>query len=181
MESEYKRGQFEIWDQWADGFYPSSNLVKHAIAEMRAAGWESDDPSCAAIIHAVAAFSGGGWSGGSVGAGIGIMNKLLQFQPLTGITDDPDEWHHVAEGIAGEPNLYQSTRHPACFSHDGGKTYYNLDELPVHGMEWWRVSTWKRRFTNRWFGTEEYLETWTVGGDKRKLKIHKSESRIGDY
>ena len=40
------------------------------------------------------------------------------FEPLGPLTDDPDEWVEVADG------LWQSRRKSSAFSCDGGKTYH---------------------------------------------------------
>jgi hypothetical protein len=103
-----------------------SNLVQHAIRELEFAGVEEDvRPS---IIDSVRAFASYGHSGGSASVVIPMLNDLLQFKNISPLTDDPREWNHVAESMAGQDNLWQSARRSDAFSHDGGHTYYCLDE-----------------------------------------------------
>lgn len=51
---------------------------------------------------------------------------LLQYKPLSPLTDDPNEWKKV-EG--NSKSLWQSTRDAAAFSKDGGKTYTLISEV----------------------------------------------------
>jgi len=107
-----------------------SNLVKHARAELTRAGWleSPSDKMGEALLAAVRGFARGGWSGGSVGAGMGILQDLLAYKPLTPLTTDPDEWEYIAEDVAGEPHVWQSKRRSDAFSNDGGLSYYLLDD-----------------------------------------------------
>lgn len=101
-----------------------SNLVQHARQELEFAGVEEDvRPS---ILAAIQAFSSYGHSGGSASIVIPMINRLLQFQNISPLTDNPDEWNDVAE-FSGRA-LWQSRRRADAFSEDGGKTYYCLDE-----------------------------------------------------
>lgn len=102
-----------------------SQLVQHAIRELALVDNDKAFNDC--IINAVREFAKYGHSGGSAGVAIHILNDLLQFQNLSPLTDDPDEWMLIEEAIAG-PNCWQSRRNPEAFSNDGGKTYYLLSE-----------------------------------------------------
>jgi hypothetical protein len=97
-----------------------SNLVRHARAELARTGNDEEFNDC--IIKAVAAFAKYGHSGGSASVGINILYDLLQFKPLTPLTNDPKEWNNVGTGV------WQSSRNPEAFSEDGGRTYYLLSE-----------------------------------------------------
>jgi hypothetical protein len=52
---------------------------------------------------------------------------LDDFKCLTPLTDAPDEWIDQSGSAGGKPIL-QSARQSSCFSEDGGKTYYDLDD-----------------------------------------------------
>jgi hypothetical protein len=67
---------------------------------------------------------------------IGNLLALLDFQNLSPLTDDPDEWSEISMV------LYQSKRNPNAFSTTQGSTYYLLAEkdrktktFPVHISE----------------------------------------------
>jgi hypothetical protein len=104
-------------------------LVEHARRELELLGQFAQDPAYAqSIVAAVAAFASYGHSGGSAGCAVEQLTTLLQYRTLTPLTDDPDDWHHHGEDIAGVPGgLWQNRRDPAVFSADGGKTYYFVD------------------------------------------------------
>jgi hypothetical protein len=108
-----------------------SNLVDHARRELTIIGQFEEDPEFAmSILTAVACFSAyGGHSGASAAIATDMLNRLLQFQNLGPLTDDPDEWIDVA-GYAPEDErgMWQSCRNPEAFSRDAGKTYYLLSE-----------------------------------------------------
>lgn len=106
-----------------------SNLVAHAIAELDRIGETSyEEPSMRkAILDLVRTFSEQGHSGSSAAWCSAVLDKLLRFQPLTPITNDPAEW------FQHEPDLWQNKRDGECFSNDGGKTYRrNSDHDTVH-------------------------------------------------
>lgn len=115
-----------------------SNLVKHALREMEIANVEDDVRS--SVIKMVQAFADYGHSGGSASVVIPMVNRLLQFQPLTPLTDNPREWSDV-DSLS--PGTWQSVRQSEAFSHDGGRTYYVLSEQRrVINLIPWRV--WRR-------------------------------------
>lgn len=100
-----------------------SNLVNHATRELALMGMtvDSEDEMNAAMARAVLGivekFATQGHSGMSAGYALGTLERLLAFKPLTPLTDNPEEWTEVAEG------LWQSVRDSEAFSKDGGKTY----------------------------------------------------------
>jgi hypothetical protein len=103
-----------------------SNLYAHAVRELELAHVEEDvRPS---LLDAVAAFASYGHSGGSAGVCVLILRDLLQYQPLSPLTDDPAEWMLVEEDKAGNKRTWQSIRASEAFSDDAGKTYYMLRE-----------------------------------------------------
>jgi hypothetical protein len=109
-----------------------SNLVEHAKRELALIGGEDDEMQQLMnknIIEMVEVFSKAGHSGFSAEHAIQTLEKLLRFENLTPLTDDPDEWNHVHETVWGAPNgVWQNRRNSEAFSEDGGKTYYLLSE-----------------------------------------------------
>jgi len=103
-----------------------SNLIKHAEKELRLAGMFDKDADydgmlAPEILKLVKVFSDQNHSGASAAITIGVLIRLLKFQPLTPLTSNPDEWMEVGE------KMWQSKRNPNVFSKDGGKTWYNID------------------------------------------------------
>lgn len=107
-----------------------SNLVRHATVELERAG--NDDGFNATLIAAVHAFSTYGHSGGSAAVAADMLGRLLRFRALTPLTDDPAEWRQVDSGSA-EP-WWQNQRQGSCFSHDGGRTFWDLDDESDDGF-----------------------------------------------
>ncbi len=80
-----------------------------------------------AVLECVRVFAGQGHSGASAAITTAFLEKVLRYEPLTPLTDDPAEWNAVGEGV------WQSRRNSEAFSDDGGKTYTLLSERqPVH-------------------------------------------------
>lgn len=106
-----------------------SKLIKHAEREMELAGLYSKDADYGgmipeAVISLVKAHASQGHSGGSHAITIDLFNKLINFENLTPLTSDPEEWFDVSE-LSGYP-LWQNTRNSSCFSKNGGKTWEKL-------------------------------------------------------
>lgn len=108
-----------------------TNLVDHARREL--ARIKEDPETVEGIVKVVQAFSDMGHSGASAFVCIPMIERLLRYEPLSPLTNDPDEWNHIAEEMAGQPDLWQSARNPEAFSHDGGITYYLLSEKQASG------------------------------------------------
>ena len=82
-----------------------------------------NDHMRAAILQMVMVFADQGHSGASAGYALSILEKLLRWENLTPLTDNPDEWVEVG------PEVWQSKRRPEAFSTNGGKHYrLNSDE-----------------------------------------------------
>jgi hypothetical protein len=108
-----------------------SNLVAHARRELILLGEDRD--TIRGICRVVQAFADMGHSGSSAHATTQYLERLLRFQPLTDLTNDPGEWiDRHAEGLTQSP-LWQSRRNSEAFSTDGGKTYYLLSEQTAAG------------------------------------------------
>lgn len=120
-----------------------SNLVQHAKRELELNGQLESDPEFAeSLIAAVRGFTSFRHSGGSASVAVFMLQELLRHKPLTPLTDDPGEWQKVDEKIAGPEPLWQNVRNSACFSTDGGKTYYDVEdpmnsdqELPIYNSD----------------------------------------------
>lgn len=109
-----------------------SNLYLHAKREMELAGMfdkdaDYDGELAPTILEVVDKFSEFGHSGMSALISIQVLEKLLRFENLTPLTDNPDEWMDRSEESGGN-KMWQNKRNSACFSEDGGKTYYNINE-----------------------------------------------------
>lgn len=92
-----------------------SNFVKHARHELTLLGEEPEviEWYCR-VIKEYASF---GHSGGSAWATTTILEKLLRFEPLTDLTNDPVEWQDHGG------HMWQNRRDGRAFSYDDGKTY----------------------------------------------------------
>lgn len=97
-----------------------SNLVKHARYELELIGEES--ATIEGYLRVIQAFADMGHSGGSAMVAIPTITRLLNFQPLSEITNNPAEWMEVGE------DMWQNTRDSQAFSDDGGKTHWHLKD-----------------------------------------------------
>lgn len=110
-----------------------SNLVDHARRELELVGEEPETIS--GLLAVVQAFADMNHSGGSAFVAVPMLNELLQFKNLRPLTDNPDEWNHIAEEMAGQPDLWQNRRNGEAFSNDGGKTYRLNSEQEWSGSD----------------------------------------------
>lgn len=69
-----------------------------------------------------------------------LKRVLIDEQPLTPLTNNPNEWQ---EDVSGEEGHYQSKRRFSCFSDDNLKTYYDIEasenkivETDENGVSW---------------------------------------------
>lgn len=113
-----------------------SNSVTHAERELRLAGLLDKDSDYdgmlgEATLAIVRLFSEQGDSDMSAAMVADLAARLMRYEPLTPLTNDPDEWMPVEEEAAGETSLWQSGRNPEAFSSDGGKTHYTLSDETV--------------------------------------------------
>lgn len=107
-----------------------SNLVAHARRELELIGEEQE--TIDGYLRVIQAYADMGHSGGSAMVAIPTINRLLQYKPLSALSNDPGEWEHVGE------KMWQSKRRGEAFSNNGGVTYYLLSDK-------------KRRFRGRKF------------------------------
>lgn len=101
-----------------------SNLVLHAERELRLAGFYDEDSAYGGmlpegIIKVIETFSEEGHSGGSAAISIALLNKLLNYEPLTPLTGEDSEWNDVS-GMMGGPKVYQNNRCSHVFKDDSG-------------------------------------------------------------
>lgn len=80
------------------------NLETYAIDELTRIGmYDSDDEMnremCEHILKMVDVFAEEGHSGFSAEYAIGILQKLLRYQPLSPLTGGDDEWIEVTDGV----------------------------------------------------------------------------------
>lgn len=125
-----------------------NNLLEHAKVELELAGYDITEEGCNSQEHgytnmcAKAAYelvellSKQGHTGMSVGVTLSLFNKLANWDILTPITNNPNEW-----GECSINGCKQNTRKPSCFSDDNLKTYYdiyadeNYDIVKENGVE----------------------------------------------
>lgn len=120
-----------------------SGLYLHAKHELERAGLFSPGSAYAgmigeAVLSAVENWAKQGHSGGSSHICLQVFNELIQYKPLTPITNEASEWMEVgkAPGRNGG-TVFQSRRKPSLFSTDGGETYYDIDEPKVPIWKFW--------------------------------------------
>jgi hypothetical protein len=97
-----------------------SNLVIHAKRELELIGEEPE--TIKGYLKVIQAFADMGHSGGSASVAIPTINKLLQFENLAPLTDNPEDWIEVGYG------MWQNRRCSRMFSTDGGKSYTDVDD-----------------------------------------------------
>ena len=76
------------------------------------------------ILRMVEEFSDENHSGSSAGYSLGILKKLLAFEPLTPLTGEDDEWMDVYEENDGT-TVYQNKRKSSVFKTHRGA--YDID------------------------------------------------------
>lgn len=131
----YDKMEQAVWDWYtASAIYESlnENLCAFAKKELGLAGLFDKDSDYdgmlgEAVMELMQVFSGQGHSGCSAAMTMAIFDKLADWKPLTELTDNADEWNDISEYQGGKPG-WQSSRSPSCFSEDGGKTYWDIDE-----------------------------------------------------
>lgn len=95
-------------------------------------GDEMNDAMRKHIIHMMEEFSKEGHSGFSAHYAIGILEKLLKYEPLSPITGEAGEWNDVSEYGAAGSMTYQNNRCSHVFK-DGidGQAY------DINGKVFW--------------------------------------------
>jgi len=107
-------------------------LVEHAKKELELAGlFDKDSDYDGMLGHAtvrlIEQFAKEGHSGFSAGYSRFLFSKLANFENLTPITDNPEDWMDISDMQGSKPG-WQCKRNCALFSEDGGKTYHSVSE-----------------------------------------------------
>ena len=107
-----------------------SNLKDYAIDEltrigMYSSGEEMNDMMCEHILKMVDVFTEEGHSGFSARYAINILQKLLQWEPLSPLTGEDDEWNNVSEYSEGE--TYQNKRLSRVFKNGKDGRAYDIN------------------------------------------------------
>lgn len=107
-----------------------SNLVEHAKRELEILGEEPE--TIKGYLKVVQAFADMGHSGGSASVAVPTLLRLLQFENLKPLTNDPDEWFYHSPETWGDPStgagIWQNIRNPEAFSDNNGKTYWLVSD-----------------------------------------------------
>lgn len=120
------------------------NLVEHARTELRRIGEDQDVIDW--YLDVIRSFASFGHSGGSAAFTTVVLERLLRFQPLSPLTDDPDEWMDVSGFMADGTQVWQNRRDGRMFSTDGGRTYTSVDD-PRRRILRWRLP--QRRYRSK--------------------------------
>lgn len=123
----------------------NESLTEFAKEELKLAGLFDKDSDYdgmigEAVMELMTTFANQGHSGFSAGMVTEIFQKLAGHKPLSELTDRSSEWMFITDKDRLHPSerempLWQSRRNPGCFSHDGGKTYYDLDDKANEGKD----------------------------------------------
>ena len=114
--------------KWEDAQKVDSNLMRHALHEFSLIPEFGPDAKGMdralqeSMLGMVDAFSQFGHSGFSAEFTRDTIDRLLSFQNLTPLTDNPSEWREAGY------DLWQNTRNSKAFSSDGGRTYSLIDD-----------------------------------------------------
>lgn len=118
------------------------SLVEHAERELAIAGLagsdEYDGMLYAAVVELVKKFADQGHSGASAAMAIGLVEKLLRFEPLTPLTGDDTEWNEVGLDTTGR-EMYQNSRYSSVFKDGEGGSPYDISAALVRDP---RGNTW---------------------------------------
>jgi hypothetical protein len=105
-----------------------SNLYQHALRELILAGLLDDDSEGElgnSLLQLINVYCQNGYSNFASTQAREIFNKLTDYQTLTPLTSDPNEWMDVSYD---DVCMFQNMRNPRYFSYDGGKTYWCIDD-----------------------------------------------------
>lgn len=111
-----------------------TELIEHAIRELKLCGQYDEDPHYSkSIIAAVAAFTSYPHSGGSASVAKEQLMRLLDHENIAPLTNNPAEWEDVSDK-SSQP-WWQNKRNSKAMSHDGGLTYWLVggSEVSIDG------------------------------------------------
>lgn len=140
-----------------------SGLILHAKAEMALAGIAEGTSIYNATLEIIKHFSSEGHSGASATWHIGMLNRLLQFQPLTPLTGEEPEWMEIHSG------LWQNKRCSEVFKDAEGRTYWIYGQVfSDDGGETWFTST---------NGFVDITFPWTHPGESERVLLPSRSER----
>lgn len=148
-----------------------NNLYQHAVRELKLAGMGDSDSDYGGALNSpvldiVKVFCEQNHSGGSAACTIGMLEKLLRFENLTPITDNPEDWENINnKGFFKDKfikDIWQCKRNPALFSNDGGKTYYSVNDKERKLLNSEKYDPNKKVQEGRSIAIKEFIETETV-------------------
>lgn len=114
--------------KWEVAEASDSNLMRHALRELALIGYGpyTTDPMNLmmqeSLLEAIYNFSKQGHSGSSGEYFRQVFNRLLAFENLSEITNNPGDWQEVGH------DMWQSRRNSKLFSADGGKHYWDVND-----------------------------------------------------
>lgn len=127
MGWKQSRGRHLTAEELEEVFPTESNLVLHARNELERIGEDQDVIDW--YVRVIDEYRSFGHSGGSHMAIMPTLIKLLNFEPLQPLTNDPAEWHFHGSEIWGEEGgIWQNKRDGRMFSSDAGLTFTNVDD-----------------------------------------------------
>lgn len=122
-----------------------SSLVKHAEKELRAAGLYDEDSDyggmlAESVMELIKLFSKQGHSGCSAGMTISLFKMLANYETITPLTGEDDEWNFIGD-------RFQNKRNSAVFKDKDGQAYY-IDAI-----------TWKTQNDTSWSGRADGISS----------------------
>jgi hypothetical protein len=121
-------------DRYDSDFPPhQSPLYKHADLELTRVGLGPDESGDKLqirkhLLNLIEIIANEGHSGFSALWTAGVLDRLIQFKPLSDLTFDDDQWTET------EPGVFQHKRDPAVWSNDDKRTYFNFDGEYANGQ-----------------------------------------------
>ncbi len=99
-----------------------SNMEAYAKSELERAGWFKPDGFYGdmmghAVMKMIKLFADEGHSGMSASVAVGLFKTLANWEPLTPLTGDDDEWNEVSDGV------FQNKRCSRVFKDGDGRAY----------------------------------------------------------
>ena len=101
-----------------------SNLLKHAERELKLIGYdgkdEYDNMAKEAILQLIETFAKQGHSGFSADYVANMFHKLANYETLSPLTGNDDEWNDVSDMSGDRKTLFQNNRDSRVFKNDDG-------------------------------------------------------------
>ena len=104
-----------------------SNLLKHAERELKLIGYDGKDEydkmAKEAILQLIETFAKQGHSGFSAPYVAKMFHKLANYEVLSPLTGNDDEWSDISDMSGGDDDekmLFQNTRDSRVFKHEKG-------------------------------------------------------------